>query len=119
MICSLRFKKDVLILKMLLWILCFWFCFKLYPIQVIISLPSCQLLLLIFLCNFCSLFSYAGGVVVTNLFSLLLTCYWLIYFGYSANYNTRRAFVIILLICSNLRNCLRSVGTVAITTESG
>ena len=25
MFCSLKFKKDVVILKMLLWILCFWF----------------------------------------------------------------------------------------------
>ena len=50
---------------------------KLYPIQVVISLPlwiklTMGQLLLLFLCNFCSFFSYVGGVLVTNLFSLLL-----------------------------------------------
>ena len=62
MICSLRFKKDVLILKMLLWILCFWFW----------SYTLSKLLFLFFLCNFCSFFSYVTGVLVTNLFTLLL-----------------------------------------------
>ena len=75
---------------------------KLYAIQVVISLPlriklTMGQLLLLSLCNFCSFFSYVGGVLVTNLFSLLL-----IYFGYSANYDTRGAFVIIFLICSSL-----------------
>ena len=45
-------------------------------------------LLLFFLSNLCSFFSYVGGVLVTNLFS--------------ANYNTWGAFVIIFLICSDL-----------------
>ena len=40
-------------------------------------------------------------------------------FGYAANYNTHRAFVIIFLICSDLLNLLRSVDTIVIRTESG
>ena len=53
-------------------------------------------LLLFFLYNFCSFFSYVGGVLVTKLFSLLLTDRYI--FGYSANYNTWGAFVILFLI---------------------
>ena len=50
---------------------------KLYPIQVVISLPlwiklTMGQLLLFFLCNFSSFFSYVGGILVTNHFSLLL-----------------------------------------------
>ena len=60
-------------------------------------------LLLLFLCNVCSFFSYAGVVQVTNLFS---RCYWYI-------------FVIIFLICSDLLNSLRNVGTIVITTKKG
>ena len=81
MIWSLRFKKNVLVLKMLLWILCLWFCLKLYPVQVVISVPLWiklamgQFLLLIFLCNFCSLFSYAGGALLANLSPLLWTIF--------------------------------------------
>ena len=79
---------------------------KLYPIQFFISLPleiklTMGQLLTFFLCN-----------------SWTFLSYWLIYFGYSANYNAREAFVIIFLIFSDLRNCLRSVGTIVITTES-
>ena len=48
-----------------------------------------------------------------------MNSYWLLYLDYLAYYNTRRAFVIIFLICSDLLNCLRSVGTIVITTESG
>ena len=49
------------------------FCF----IQVVISLPLCTKLtigqlLLFFLCNFCSCFSYVEGIHVTNHSSLLL-----------------------------------------------
>ena len=50
---------------------------KLYPIQVVISLPLWIKLtmgrLLPFFVQFLQLFSYIGGVLVTNLFSLLLT----------------------------------------------
>ena len=50
--------------------------------------------------------------MVTNHFSLLLD--WLIatlvYFGYLANYNTQGAFAILFLICSDLLNCLKSLG---------
>ena len=74
-------------------------------------------LLLFFLCNFYSLFSYVGGIPVTNLFSLLLIDRYI--FGYSANYKTRGALMILFLICSNLLNCLRRVGTIVIITEKG
>ena len=105
------------------WKCCFKFCtfgFEAIPH------PSCSLTsiiqkvtigqsLVLFLCNFCRFFSCVGamfgGVLVTNLFSLLLIY---IYFGYSANYNTRGAFMIIFLICSNLLNWLRIVDTIAI-----
>ena len=50
---------------------------KLCPIQVVISLPlwiklTMGQLLLFFLCNFSSSFSYVGGIPVTTHFSLLL-----------------------------------------------
>ena len=50
---------------------------KLCLIQVVISLPlwiklTMGQLLLFFLCNFSSFFSYVGGIPVTNHFSLLL-----------------------------------------------
>ena len=123
MIYSLRFRKDVFILKMLL---CFGFCtfgFESIPYA------SCYLtsignkthhgpVIAHFLCNFCSFFSYAGGILVIKK-PTFFHCYWFIYSGYSASYNTRRAFVIIFFICSDLLNCLRSVGTIVITTESG
>ena len=91
---------------------------KLYHIEVVISFSlwiklTMNQLLLLFLCNFCSSFSYVESVLVTNLFSLLLIC------GYSANYNTQGAFVIIFLICNDVLNCLRSVGTIVITTQIG
>ena len=93
---------------------------KLYPIEVVISFPFCikltmSQLLLLSLCNYCSFFSYVGGALVANLFH----CYGLIYFGYSANYNTLGAFVIIVLIRSDLLNYLKKVNTIVITTESG
>ena len=121
MICSLKSKKDVVILKRLLWILCCWF-LKPCPIQVVISLPlwiklPMSQLLLFFLCNFNSLFSFVGRMLVTSHFSLLLIDRYI--FGYSANYNTRRVFAILFLICSGLLNCLRSLGIMVITTESG
>ena len=50
---------------------------KLGPTQVVISVPlwvklTIAQLLLFFLCNFSSFFSYVGGIPVTNHFSLLL-----------------------------------------------
>ena len=71
-------------------------------------------LLFLFLGNFCSFFSYTGGVLVTKIFY----CY-LSYFGYAANYTARGTFVIIFLICSYPVNCLRKVGTIVIATEIG
>ena len=41
------------------------------------------------------------------------------YFGYSAKYNTPRAFEIDFLICSDLLNCLRNAESIVIRTESG
>ena len=122
MIYSLRFKKDVLILEILPWIFYFLFSLKLYPIQVLISFPlgiklTTGQLLLLFLCNFSSLFSYAGGVLVSGekRFSLLFVNRFLLF----SKLNSRGAFAIIFLICSHLLNCLRSVGIIVITTESG
>ena len=60
---------------MLLWILCFWFWSYTPSIVILLALwikLTMNHLLLFFLCNFCSFFSYVGGVLVTNLFSLLL-----------------------------------------------
>ena len=86
---------------------------KLYPIHVVISLPlrikiTMIQLLLLFLCKFCSFFSYTGGALV-NKQPTFFHCYWLIYFGYLAYHNTQRAFVIIYLICNDLLNCFRSL----------
>ena len=74
MICNLKFKKDVFILTMLLWILSL--VLKLCPIQVVILLPlwikpTMGQLLLFFICNFSSIISYVGGIPVTNYFSLI------------------------------------------------
>ena len=59
---------------------------------------------IIFLYNFCSFFSYTGGVLITNRFVLLLM---------------EGGFMITFLICRDLLNCVRRVGTIVITTESG
>ena len=67
--CSLKFKRDVPILKKLL---SFGFCallLKLFLIQVVISIPlwiklAISQLSLFFPCNFCGLFSYARGDLV-------------------------------------------------------
>ena len=104
MICSLKLKKDVPIFKNLIWILCFWFW----------SYTSSKLLFhVLFLCNLRVFFSCIGNVLLT----ILVSYYWLIHFGYSANYNTRGAFLIIFFICSDLLNCLRCVGIIVITTK--
>ena len=93
---------------------------KLYPFQVFISLPLWMKLsmyhsLLLFLCNFCSFFCDFRGALLTNRFLLLLIdIFWL----FSKLYLTTEALVINFLICSNFLNCLRSVGTIAITAES-
>ena len=73
-------------------------------------------LLLFLLSNFCSFFWYAGCVPVTNPWPFLLLL--IISFGCTANYNRQEAFFIIFLICSDFLNCLRRVGTIAVTTES-
>ena len=48
-------------------------------------------LLLFFLRNFSSIFSYVGGVLVSKL-QTFFHYYWLTYFGYSANYNIEEHF---------------------------
>ena len=69
------------------------------------------LLLHFFLCNFSSFLSTSEVSFFT-----VIDCS--VYFGYSANYNnTRGAFAILFLICSNLLNCLRSIG-IMFTTGS-
>ena len=96
---------------------------KLYPIQVVISLPlwiklTMGQLLLFFLWNFSSFFSLRRRCPRNQTF--FTVCYWLIgIFGYSVNNNKRGAFAIHFVICSNLLNCLRSLGTMVITTKSG
>ena len=95
---------------------------RLYPIQVVISLPLWIKLtmgqLLLFLCETSAAFSaYVRGVLGTNRFSQFVID-WLVCFGYSANNNTQGAFPIFFLICSDLLNCLRNLGTMYITTES-
>ena len=76
MICSLKFKKEFLALKMMLLILCFE-AFNLYPIQVVVSLPwwikhTMRQLLIFFLWKCLSFFSYVGGALVFNFFSVIL-----------------------------------------------
>ena len=55
-------------------------------------------------CLLQSFFSFAGGVLVINLF----------YYGYAA----QGAFVIIFFICNDLFNCLKSVCTILLRTEN-
>ena len=101
MICSLIFKKY-LILKMLLWILCFWFWSytpsKLSHFQCGKNLPWAS-----YCCSFWAtseaFFSYVGDVLVTNHSSLLLIGI------YSGKCSTLGTFVIIFLICSDLLDC--------------
>ena len=74
MIYSLKLKKDVILNVSLDFVL---LVLKLCPIRVVISLPlwiklTMGQLLLFFLCNFSSFFSYVGGILVTNHFSRLL-----------------------------------------------
>ena len=87
---------------------------KFHPIQVVISLPLwmkliMSQLLLLFLCTFWSFFSYSGGVLVSK-YNRPFYCYWLIYFGYSVYFNAQSIDIL---------NCLRSVGIIVLTTESG
>ena len=95
---------------------------KLCPTQVVISLPlwiklTLGQLLLFFLSNFSSFFSYIGGIPIPNHSHCLLIERW-IYFGYAANYNTKGAFAILSSVCSDLLNFLKGLGTIVITTKS-
>ena len=96
MICSLIFKKY-LILKMLLWILCFWFWSytpsKLSHFQCGKNLPWASYC--------CSFWATSADVLVTNHSSLLLVGI----FGNSGKCSTLGTFVIIFLICSDLLDC--------------
>ena len=125
MICSLKLKPLMTVLDYLENVaLDFMFLvLNLCPIQVVILLPlwiklTMGLLLLSFLCKCSSFFSYVGGIPVTNHFPLLLIDMIARYFGYSANYNTQGASAILFLICSDLLNFLRNLGTMVITKES-
>ena len=75
-ICILKFKKHVAILKMLLWILGFWFWS--YPLSKLLShfhyrYNSPWASYSSFFCaTWAAFFSYVGGISVKNHFSLLL-----------------------------------------------
>ena len=119
MICSLKFKKNVFILKMLLWIV--FLVFKLCSIQVVISLPlwiklTMAQLLLFFSAKLQQVFQLRRKCSCNQPFFTVIDCQ--VYFGYLANYNTHRAFTILFLICSGLLNFLRSFGIMVTTTES-
>ena len=103
MICSLRFKKDFVLLVL-----------KLYPH------PSCYLfsivakthhgpVIALFSAQLLQHFSYVEGVLVSKL-QTFFHYYRLTHFGYLANYNIRETFLSIFLICSKMMNCLRSLG---------
>ena len=68
---------ENVMVKMLLWMYVVLLVLNLCLIQVVISIPywiklTIGQLLLFFLCNFSSFFSYVRGIPVTNHFSLLL-----------------------------------------------
>ena len=117
MIWSLRFRKDVLILMLL----CFGFC--VFAFQAIPH-PICYLISIVdkthlghvmasFSVQLLQLFSYAGGVLVIKQPTFFIVIDWCVLAIQQTN--TRGAFVIIILICSNLLNCIRSVGAIVIT----
>ena len=94
---------------------------KLCPIQVVISLPlwiklTMGQLLLFFLCNFSSFFSYIGGIPVTNHFSLLLNDRYILAIQQIIAHKEHLRYS---FWCIDLLNCLRSLETMVITTESG
>ena len=85
---------------------------KLCPIQAVIS-------------SYCSFFcatsadflAYVGGVLVTNLFSLLLIDRYTLAIQQTITLEEYLRYS--FFICSNLLNRLRSLGTMVITTECG
>ena len=93
---------------------------KLCPIQVITSLRlwiklTMGQLLPFSLCNFSSFFSYVGGILITNHFSLLLIERYILTIQQIITHEEHlRHF---FLICNDLLNCLRSLGTMVITTQ--
>ena len=122
MICSLKFKKDVAILKMLLWILSF--CFLSYA-------PSKLLAHFHYGLNspwasYCSLFYATSATflatsvvflcIATNHSSLSLIDGYILVIHQII---THKAFAILSLTCSDLLNCLRTLGTMVITIKSG
>ena len=102
---------------------CPFFVLKLCPIQVVISLSlriklTMDQLLLIFLCNFSSFFSYVKGILVTNHFSLLLIDGYIVGIHEIITHSEQWR-QIHFLICSDLLNCIRRLGTMVITAEGG
>ena len=81
------------------------------PVAAPFAVQPLQFYLFIYL-----FFWHARGVPLTNPQPFLLLL--IICFGCTANYNRQEAFAIIFLICGNFLNCLRRVGTIAVTTES-
>ena len=76
MVFSLKFKKDVVILKMLLWILCFGFDGMPHPscyLTSIMNKTHHEPVIALFSLQLQQLFSYLRGILVTNHFSMFLT----------------------------------------------
>ena len=95
---------------------------KLYPIQVVISLPlwiklTMDQLLLFFLCSLCSFFSFVGGALVTNFFSLLLIDRYILAIQQVITHEEHLQYS--FFICRDIVNCFRSIDTIVITTENG
>ena len=116
---QLEIQKNTAILKMHFVLLVL----KLCPIQVVISLSlwiklTMDQLLLIFLCNFSSFFSYVKGILVTNHFSLLLIDGYIVGI-HEIITHSEHLRQIQFLICSDLLNCIRRLGTMVITAEGG
>ena len=94
---------------------------KLCPIQVVISLPLWTKLikgqlLLFFLSNSSSFFSYVGIIHVTNHFTLLLIDRYILAIQQIIAHKEHLRYS---FWCIDLLNCLRSLETMVITTESG
>ena len=94
---------------------------KLCPIQVVISLPLWTKLikgqlLLFFLSKSSSFFSYVGIIHVTNHFTLLLIDRYILAIQQIIAHKEHLRYS---FWCIDLLNCLRSLETMVITTESG
>ena len=73
----------------------------------------------LFLCNFWSFFSYVGGVLVTKLFSLLLTDRYILAIQQIITREEHLWYSFWSVAAFWLSVLIRSAGTIVITTESG